>query len=111
MAKKQASTRVVKKKIESLLLVTEKNRKFCVVLGRTMYAYQKNGSQYNKLGEFVIRPRLKKGVYSCDGVETYIREDESRETYASSFDEVITYLIKKNQLFIDTKQNLSKFNV
>lgn len=79
-------------------------------MGRKMYAYQKNGSQYNKLGEFVIRPRLKKGTYVCDGVETYIKNEESREDYARSFDEVITYLISIAQLYINTAEPLSKFN-
>lgn len=103
--------KVVKKKIESLLLVTEQNRKFCVTMGRKMYAYKKNGTHYDSLGDFIIRPRLKKGTYICNGYETRIYNEESREEYAQSFDEVITYLIKQKRLYINAEEPLTKIEM
>lgn len=104
-------TKESKKKIESLLLVTEQNRKHCVTIGRKMYAYKKNGLRYDSLGDFYIRPRLTKGTYTCNGHETKVYNEEPREDYAQSFDEVITYLIKQKRLYINTEEALAKIEM
>lgn len=103
------SKKVIKDHMQSLLLVTDANRRHCIVLGRKMYVYQKNGSQFDNIGEFVIRPRLKKGNYTCDGISTYIHNEEGREEYQQSFDQVISHLIKIKKLYINIQEPLSKF--
>lgn len=90
--------------------MTVRNRKHCVTLGRTMYICIVQGKKYIEISDFVIRPRLvEKTWYVCDGVKTYIHTGETREQYAESFDEVITYFIKEKKLYIDTNKKLATF--
>lgn len=106
---KQKKSNVSKKKIDTILLVTETNRKFCIVLGRKCYAYQRGTTQFNLLGEFLIRPRLIKGKYIADGVVTQIYNEEDRHEYADTFKSVIDTLIKEKKLYIDQAEPLVKF--
>lgn len=106
---KQKKQNVSKKKIDSILLVTEVNQKFCIVLGRKLYAYQKVGTQYILLGKFLYRPRLKKGNYIEDGVVTWIKNDEDRHEYVEGFRSVVNLLIKERKLYIDQAEPLVKF--
>ena len=56
--KQPKSTSASKKKIESLILVTEKNRQHCIVLGRICHVYQKSTTAFTSMGSFDIRPRI-----------------------------------------------------
>lgn len=100
---KPKSTSASKKLVENLVLVTDKNRKLCVVMGRMMLAYESNGKAFNKLGEFPIRPRMeaKKNLIANGEKICYCHTEEDRHTYVDSFRSVIDWLIKKKQLYIN----------
>ena len=107
---KPKSTNASKKLVENLVQVTDKNRKICVVIGRKMLVYDTKGKAFTKLGEFEIRPRLEKGNFMANGVKLcYVHEDEDRQVYVDSFKSVIDWLIKKNQLYIDTSLKLINY--
>lgn len=104
MSKKQST---IEKEIETLVLVTKENEKFCIKEGRKVYVYEKGIYGYKKKGEFIIRPPLKKGYIKYMGKNVYISEDE--KDYNNSFKSVINHFILKGELYIKSNEPLEKF--
>ncbi len=91
---------------ESLVLVTEINRKFCIKLGRECLVFDEKD---NPAGNFTIRPRLKKGWMEAGDHKFFVSEDENPSEYAESFDSIISHFIKIKRLYVDTSKPLIIF--
>lgn len=95
---------------DGLVQVTEANRKFCVVLGRTLYSIVKAGKTHELHGWFEIRPRLTKGILMIGNVKISVwRDDEGMNEYRDTFKGVIDLLIKDKSLYINPKEELIKY--
>jgi hypothetical protein len=79
------------------------------MLGRKCYVYQINGTAYNKIGEFEIRPMLKEGWMKFGGKNVKITVSETRDEYKEAFNPVISLLIKEKKLFIDITEPLINY--
>jgi hypothetical protein len=110
MAAKPKSARVVKAHMESLILITEKNRAFCVVMGRKIHRYTKTSSGFDYGHWFEIRPRLRKGLYIADGVSVKITREEDYDEWKDGFKSVIDLGIREGTFYIDPNEPLIKFN-
>lgn len=108
--KQPKSTSASKKKIESLILVTEKNRQHCIVLGRICHVYQKSTTAFTSMGSFDIRPRITAGWHNFNGVKFKAEKDETREEYMNAFKGVLDLLISQGTLYIDTNEKLIKYD-
>lgn len=96
---------------ESLIKVTSVNRKFCIQLGRECLVTTVSKLEIDKSSHFIIRPRLKyEGWFEGGGNKCYITNIESAEDYTSSFDEIITFLINEERLYINPTKKLITFN-
>ncbi len=95
---------------ENLTKVTVTNRKFCIVKGREMFVTNLDGTEMDKQSYFMIRPRLKaEGWFEWDDDKCYVSTIETVEEYTEKFDDVITHLISKGRLYIDTSKKLIQF--
>jgi hypothetical protein len=98
--------------LESLIQVTDVNRKFAIVMGRKLLAIEKTGTTKKTvvmLGSFEIRPRIKAGWNDFGGNKFYAQQDEDKSEYAESFRSVINLLIKEGKLFFNPKTRLIKY--
>ena len=103
------STKASKKKVESLVKVTEINRKFCIKIGRRCYAYKTTGKAFDEIGQIDIRPRIHKGWMKIDGKNVNISEDEDPIEYATGMKAVIDLLIREGKLYINPEEPLIKY--
>ena|ERR1035437_8569475 len=97
---------------DHLTLVTPTNRKFCVVMGRTMLVKGTDGS-IDKESWFIIRPRLKEheGWFEWDDNKCRVTEGEDAQDYANGFNDVITTLIRDGRLYIDPAKKIITFKL
>lgn len=108
---KPKSTAITKKGIEKYILVTDKNRKFCVKLGRMMLVIENKGNAFNKLGEYPIRPRMRKGWMKINGHSVNVSENEDRDEYVSTFKALNDLWITKGFLYIDPEMKLIEYEL
>lgn len=105
-----------KKEFEGYILVTAENRKNAVIKGRILYGIEVvNENIISYLGYFPVRPQLLRGRLKMSGhpfmpdSETYINEDEDFNDYKNSFNDLITLLINKKQLYFKITDKLIKY--
>ena len=76
-----------------------------------MIVIENKGNTFNKLGEYPIRPRLRKGWMKVDGKRVNITETEDREEYVNSFKSVNDLHISKGHLYIDPDKKLIEYEL
>lgn len=108
--KQPKSKSASKKWVESMVLVTEKNRRHCIVVGRVCHVYQKSAKAFTFLGKFDIRPRITAGWHNFGGVKFKADKDETREEYANAFKGVLDLFIREEKLYIDTNEKLIQYD-
>lgn len=104
------------KEFEQYTLITPENRKAAVIKGRALYCIEVVSDNFmTYLGSFPVRPQLVRGRLKMSGhpflpdANTYIDADEDFNEYKNSFNDVITLLISKKQLYFKITDNLIKY--
>src|ERR1044072_7297972 len=110
---KQKSIRAVKPQVKNLLLVTELNRKFSILLGRKVYIIGAGLTCSSPDSfEFIIWPRRIKNTFWCGPgshaqpkeIKMLIHTEQSREDYADFSGTLTKKSLPQKKVFIDVNE-------
>lgn len=102
---------------DAYILVTEANRKHCIVMGRVLWRLKDYDRQFLEVTSFYyIRPQHVKGkrtITNYPGLSVpwvvWIFNEESEEEWAESFKSVIDHDIASGTLYIKKNEPLMEF--
>lgn len=97
-----------------MILVTEKNRKMAVVIGRIIYRVKKSG-EYSIA---VVRPRIVKGKWTIEG-DPYLgnkftfqtSKDEPEEEWERMHKEIFKKIVEDKNGYIKPNEPLVKYKI